>query len=45
MKEAEDESEFDSPPFFNSWTTIYLVVIGNLGFMILLFYIFSISFK
>lgn len=37
--------ETDKPPFFKTWKGLYLFVLGNLAFMIILLYLFSISFK
>lgn len=34
----------DKPPFFKTWKTIYLIVIGNLVVLVLLFYLFSQAF-
>lgn len=31
----------DKPPFFKSWKGWYLLVVGNLIFLILLFYLFT----
>lgn len=33
------------PPFFKNWKGIYLLVIGNLIVLILLFYWFTLSFS
>jgi hypothetical protein len=31
----------DRPPFFRSWTGVYAVVLGFLGFLILAFHLFT----
>lgn len=43
MKEAEDKTlpELDKPPFFKSWKGMYWLVLGNLAFLITLFYIIT----
>ncbi|WP_461489978.1 hypothetical protein [Pontibacter sp. HJ8] len=43
MKEEEDNtpSELDKPPFFKSWRGMYWLVLGNLAFLITLFYIIT----
>jgi hypothetical protein len=35
----------ERPPLFKSWTGWYLLVLGNLLFLIILFYLFTIGFK
>ena len=40
MTSLEDREEA-RPPFFSSWTPIYLIVVGSLAAMITLFYLFS----
>lgn len=37
----QEETEFGKPPFFNSWSGMYWLVVGNLAFLILLFYLFT----
>lgn len=37
-KENNMNPEEESPPFFKSWRGMYWLVIGNLVFMIILFY-------
>ena len=43
MKESEEDKplETEKPPFFNSWSGMYWLVLGNLAFMIVLFYIIT----
>jgi len=31
----------DRPPFFKSWTAVYALVLGFLGFLVLLFHLFT----
>lgn len=31
----------DRPPFFRSWTGVYALVLGVLGFLVLVFYLFT----
>ena len=31
----------DRPPFFRSWTGVYALVLGFLGFLVILFYLFT----
>ena len=35
----------DRPPILGSWRNIYLVVLGNLAFLILLFYLITVWFS
>jgi len=37
----EIEFKDNPPPGFKSWKTIYLIVLGNLALLIVLFYIFT----
>ncbi|MEX2336102.1 MAG: hypothetical protein WD555_02385 [Fulvivirga sp.] len=42
MKEHSDVKDTgEKPPLFRSWKAWYLLVIGNLIFLIMLFYIFT----
>jgi len=42
MSESDHSPEQEGkPPIFKSWSTLYWLVIGNLAFLIILFYIFS----
>ncbi len=43
MDEKQDlnETEDSPPPRFKSWNTIYMLVLGNLALMVVLFYIFT----
>jgi len=40
-EKQEVEFEDTPPPQFKSWKTIYLLVLGNLALLIVLFYIFT----
>ncbi len=40
--DIEDEGK---PPFFSSWRQLYLVVLGNLVFLIVIFYLFMKAFE
>lgn len=42
MKEENTE---EAPPILGSWKNLYWLVIGNLAFMILLFYLFTEIYK
>lgn len=44
MTENKQDTQFERPPFFNSWKAIYLLVLANLLVLIVLFYWFSVSF-
>ncbi len=37
--EGQLPAETDKPPFFKSWKGMYWLVLGNLAFLIILFYI------
>lgn len=37
----EKEKAIEKPPFFKSWAGMYWLVLGNLAFLILLFYILT----
>ena len=39
------KSEEDKPPFFKTWQGMYALVLGNLLFMILIFYWITASFR
>ncbi|MBF8964173.1 hypothetical protein I0P70_13035 [Pontibacter sp. FD36] len=43
MKEIDSKpnEELDKPPFFESWKSMYWLVLGNLAFLITLFYIIT----
>jgi hypothetical protein len=46
MSNSETKSTLDKkPPFFKNWKQIYLLVIGVLCVLIILFYWFTISFS
>ncbi|SIT93861.1 hypothetical protein [Pontibacter indicus] len=42
MKDNQSDSQLsadtDKPPFFKSWKGMYWLVLGNLAFLIILFY-------
>ena len=40
-----DNQENESPPFFKSWNGVYVFLMGNLFFLILLFYLFTRLFE
>lgn len=44
MKDILENRELDTPPYFKSWNTIYLLVIGSLVGMVALMYLFTLSF-
>ncbi|MDX5422373.1 MAG: hypothetical protein LPK14_08980 [Hymenobacteraceae bacterium] len=35
---VDTEEEIEKPPFFKSWAGMYWLVLGNLAFLVLLFY-------
>ncbi|MBJ6116777.1 hypothetical protein JAO76_01150 [Pontibacter sp. BT310] len=35
---VDEEPALEKPPFFKSWKGMYWLVLGNLAFMIVLFY-------
>ncbi|MCC9138564.1 hypothetical protein ACFSKU_00210 [Pontibacter silvestris] len=37
-QEVDTEPPVNKPPFFNSWSGMYWLVLGNLTFLIVLFY-------
>ena len=45
MSEPGKQNRFEvaegKPPFFKSWTGVYLFVLGNLGLLVGLFYAFT----
>jgi hypothetical protein len=41
----ERDVEEGSPPVFATWNRIYAVIIGFLAFLIIVFYIFTISYQ
>jgi hypothetical protein len=43
MRESTSDSE-ERPPVFKSWNYLYLLVLGNLALLIILFYAFSRAF-
>ncbi|MFD2245841.1 hypothetical protein [Pontibacter ruber] len=40
-KKAKAQEDIDKPPFFKSWAGMYWLVLGNLAFLIVLFYIIT----
>jgi len=44
MKEIKT-NKIEKPPFFKSWKGWYFLVIGNLTFLIILFYLFTKVFE
>jgi len=44
-KNPQDKNKDSKPPIFKSWTGWYLLVIGNLIFLIIVFYLFTIAYK
>lgn len=47
MRNSEESKSIldEKPPFFKNWKQIYLLVIGVLFVMILLFYLFTVRFS
>ncbi len=41
MTKSTDEVKEDKPPFFDSWSKMYWLVLAVLGVLILLFYLFT----
>lgn len=41
----ETENEIKKIPFFSTWKKLYLFVIGNLIFLIIIFYLFTKIFE
>lgn len=41
MKAQTPDNESDKPPLLGSWKSLYLLVLGNLVFLIVLFYIIT----
>ena len=39
--DQEKQITRDEPPWFRTWTAVYAVVLGFLGFLILLFHLFT----
>ena len=39
--DSQQSAETDKPPFFKSWKGMYWLVLGNLAFLIILFYIIT----
>ncbi|MBW7468893.1 hypothetical protein ABID22_003557 [Pontibacter aydingkolensis] len=38
---VDEEAPISKPPFFKSWAGMYWLVLGNLAFLIILFYILT----
>lgn len=45
MNPNKIENEEEKPPAFSSWNKLYFIVFASLAAMILLFYIFTETFK
>lgn len=45
MKESKSEQELDTPPYFKSWKSIYMIVAGLLLLIIIFLQLFSSIFK
>jgi len=43
-KNTEDTQE-DKPPFFDSWSKMYWLLMAVLGVMVLLFYLFTVHYS
>lgn len=41
----EDKSKDSTPPIFKSWTGWYVLVLGNLVFLVIIFYLFTLAYK
>lgn len=44
MDKPSEDNQLSTPPYFKSWRSIYIMVLGNLMLMIVLLYFFSTSF-
>lgn len=44
MTQSKSEQELDTPPYFKSWKSIYMIVTGFLVLMIILLQLFSFLF-
>jgi len=40
-KKQEPHQDIDPPPFFSRWAGMYWLVIGNLAFLVFLFYLIT----
>jgi len=45
MTELISEENIDKPPFFKKWRYLYLAVLGWLVMLIILFYLFTVSYS
>ncbi|MCH7973492.1 MAG: hypothetical protein IH949_06340 [Bacteroidetes bacterium] len=45
MNTNDKLNENEKPPFFKSWKGWYFLVLGNLAFLIILFYLFTKVFE
>jgi hypothetical protein len=45
MNDESKKSIEDKPPFLGSWNNIYLIVLGELVVLIILFYLFAKAFS
>jgi len=42
---AVNNDQEEHPPIFKSWRNIYLIVLGNLAFLIIIFYLITSYFS
>ena len=42
---VDTEKPIEKPPFFSSWAGMYWLVLGNLAFLIVLFYIITLVYS
>ena len=42
---ADNTDAASPPPIFGSWRNLYLLVIGNLAFMVIMFYLFTLAYR
>lgn len=43
--ERDEPAEDEPPPFGGSWGRLYALVLGNLVFLVVLFYLFTKAFR
>lgn len=41
QEKTDDTERLEGPPFFKSWAGMYWLLIGNLAFLIFLFYLLT----
>ncbi|MFP4340967.1 MAG: hypothetical protein ACLFQO_11035 [Cyclobacteriaceae bacterium] len=41
----DDHQDYEKPPFFDSWAGMYALVLGNLFFLIILFYLLTVYYS